>query len=87
VIKNRTELIQFDFFSIPNTYFIIKPARGSRGRGIFRVKKNKEDATFEVQGKDIEQSLLKTYCYDILDGKESLQNKPDHILIEEMLVA
>jgi hypothetical protein len=29
---------------------------------------------------------LKTYCLDILDGKESLQGKPDHILIEELML-
>jgi glutathione synthase/RimK-type ligase-like ATP-grasp enzyme len=27
VIKNRAELAQFDFFSLPHTTFIIKPAR------------------------------------------------------------
>ncbi len=87
VIKNRSELAAFDFFSIPHTYFIIKPARGSRGRWIFRVKKNNTEETFTVQWKEISESLLKTYCYDILDGKESLQWKPDHILIEELMVA
>lgn len=41
---------------------------------------------FEVQWHIISESLLKTYCLDILDGKESLQGKPDHILIEELLI-
>ncbi len=119
VIQNRSELAHFDFFSLPHTDFIIKPARWSRGRGIFRVKKLKdyvvdhslfttsltptnwlsslfwtkkvahevkEQHRFEVQGQVISESLLKTYCLDILDGKESLQGKPDHILIEEMLI-
>jgi len=120
VIQSRSELATFDFSSLPHTYFIIKPARGSRWRGIFRVKKlkdykpdhslfppslsspnwwttffwkstsdheNKDQHRFEVQGNIISESLLKTYCLDILDGKESLQGRPDHILIEEMLVA
>ena len=119
VIKNRAELTQFDFFSLPHTTFIIKPARWSRGRGIFRVKKLKDyepdqslfltslsspdrrtklfwthqsydtqidQHRFEVQGRVISESLLKTYCLDILDGKESLQGKPDHILIEELML-
>lgn len=119
VIQNRSELAHFDFSSLPHVCFIIKPARWSRGRGIFRVKKLKDHVVdhslfktsltpanrwsslfwrkevqhevkdqhrFEVQGHIISESLLKTYCLDILDGKESLQGKPDHILIEEMLV-
>lgn len=86
VIKNQSELAAFDFFSLPQTSFIIKPARWSRWRGIFRVEQNKTQETFLVQWKEIEESLLKTYCYDILDGKESLQRKPDHILIEELMI-
>jgi hypothetical protein len=120
VIRNRSELAQFDFFSVPHANFIIKPARGSRGRGIFRVKKLKDyqpdnslfvtsltspsrwskwlggnqavsheqedEQRFDVQGRVTSESLLKTYCLDILDGKESLQGRPDHILIEELLI-
>ena len=45
-----------------------------------------EQKLFEVQGHMCSEHLLKTYCRDILDGYASLQGKPDHILIEEMLL-
>lgn len=115
VINDRSELIAFDFSEIPHQQFIIKPARGSRGRGIFRVQKMKDYTPespllspktwrnhfwgqdhaenhdegrdyFRVGGSIISEWLLKNYCLDILEGKQSLQGKPDQILIEELLL-
>lgn len=118
IIKDRKELMQFDFSTIPASQFIIKPARWSRGRGVFCVKKVKHheptllletwfaevmwwkkwlwwytdpeksetiSQRFEVDGKIISDRLLKTYCVDILEWKESLHEQPDQILIEELL--
>lgn len=119
VIDTRQELAEFDFNTIPHEEFIIKPARGSRGRGVFRVRKLQEQvlqmeesshlspyrsalqklfgpvisaASYDVHHREVDEKLLsehilKSYCVDILDGKQSLQNKPDQILIEELLTA
>ena len=37
-IKTYDQVWSFDFWSLPTDEFIIKPARGSRWRGIYRVK-------------------------------------------------
>ncbi|USN54430.1 MAG: hypothetical protein H6765_07865 [Candidatus Peribacteria bacterium] len=37
LIRNRNELYEFDFSKIPSDEFMIKPNKGSRGRGIKRV--------------------------------------------------
>lgn len=39
VIKNRKQLSAFDFWTIPNKNFVIKPNHGSKGRGIMIVKR------------------------------------------------
>ena len=38
LIKSRDQLYTYDFSTLPHDDFIVKPVRGSRGRGIYRVK-------------------------------------------------
>ena len=42
IIKDRKQLYAYDFSKLPVDDFIVKPVRGSRGRGIYRVKLEKE---------------------------------------------
>lgn len=111
-IKTASELATFDFSGLPQDDFIIKPNKGSRGRGIYRVhlaeqttpievletKLNRWDrwslrATsphhhqrYRVSGKTIDDTTLRRYLTDILDGKNSISTTHDTILLEEVLL-
>lgn len=67
--------------------FVIKPASGSGGRGVIVVKKKAKWAGewYLMDGKKVNVSDLRLHCSDILEGRYSLYNKSDRVLIEERI--
>lgn len=82
-IKSVNQLEEFDFDTLPPS-FVVKPVRGVRGGGI-EIFYNKDKNGKWIRGDKSRVSLedLKSHCRDILDGKFSLFNEPDYVLIEE----
>jgi len=84
-IKNVKELNNFDYNSLPNT-FVIKPVTGVRGGGIdIFYNKDKEGRFIRSDRSKASIEDIKTHARDILDGKYSLFNEPDRVLIEERI--
>lgn len=74
----------FDFTTLPQKEFVIKPNHGSKGRGISIITA-KESNLFCIGDKHFTEAALKHQLVDILDGAYSMVND-DSILIEEKLI-
>jgi alpha-L-glutamate ligase-like protein len=91
-ITSRSKLEQASLEQLPYEDFVIKPTHWSKGKGILIVKKiidEQWDILFHARW--LSQWLstekdIKNYLWDILDGKYTIGNKPDSILIEEKLL-
>ncbi|BCX13809.1 MAG: hypothetical protein KatS3mg085_341 [Candidatus Dojkabacteria bacterium] len=83
IIKNRWELSQFDFDTLPKS-FVIKPVHGVRGGGV-EIFYNRDENGNWIKSDSSRHSVesIKHHIRDILDGKFSLFNQPDIVLIEE----
>lgn len=83
VIRSRESLEKFDFSTLPKS-FVVKPVRGTRGGGIeIFFNQDKKGNFVRADKSRMSPKDLKSHCRDILDGKYSLFNEPDIILIEE----
>ena len=83
VIKNIKDLNAFDFEKLPKS-FVIKPVHGVRGGGVeIFYNKSKDGRWIKVDKSKTTENQLRAYMQDILDGKYSLFNEPDRVLIEE----
>ena len=83
LITLRQEIQTFDFDALPKD-FVIKPAQGSRGRGILVLKRYKKGIYQKPNRSFVTIQDLKTHCSKILDGQYSLIAN-DTVLIEEKL--
>ncbi len=86
LFDNQQEVRDFSWEQL-NGNFVIKPASGSGGRGVLVVKKRAKWAGewFLMSGKKINISDLRLHCSDILEGRFSLYNKSDKVLVEERI--
>ncbi|MDD3481176.1 MAG: sugar-transfer associated ATP-grasp domain-containing protein [Patescibacteria group bacterium] len=72
VIKNRRDLENFDFDSLPNS-FVLKPSRGVKGAGITIYYNRLKDGRWITASREKHEiSDLKTQVQNILDGQYSL---------------
>lgn len=86
VLKKDYEVNEFDWQSL-ETNFVVKPASGSGGMGVWVVKKGGKFAGewFLADGNKIDVSDLRFHALDILQGRYSLGNFTDRVLIEERI--
>lgn len=63
--------------------FVIKPARGSGGRGIVVIKGRSTSGFIGNDGRHVSASFLRDHLSNILSGLYSLGGVPDRALIEE----
>ncbi len=113
-IRSRQELYEYDFSTVAAAKgdgFMLKPVKGSRGRGIYRVKLIDDpnitfeapeasmlesmfmrhspyaDQLYQVGDKILNDTTLRRYLVDTLDGKNSINPiDGDTIMLEEILV-
>ncbi|MFW5703853.1 MAG: sugar-transfer associated ATP-grasp domain-containing protein [Patescibacteria group bacterium] len=84
--EDRNAIQAFDWDTLPERGFVIKPARGYGGGGILPVRKFKDGVATTVTGEELSIDQLISHTYDILEGGFSLQFLPDKVFIEERLV-
>lgn len=82
-LSNHQELTEFSLSSIPTDHFVIKPNKGSRGRGIIIVKRAEDG--YIVDGSVWTEDEVKLHMTDILHGSFSLHGSSDTIVVEELL--
>lgn len=86
LLNNQEEVEVFNWEDLKGN-FVIKPASGSGGRGVIVVKKKAKYAGewYLMDGRKMDISDLRLHCFDILEGRFSLYNKADNVLIEERI--
>jgi alpha-L-glutamate ligase-like protein/uncharacterized protein (TIGR02421 family) len=85
-IETRNQLRTFDFMSLPEEC-VLKPNYGFGGEGI-KILKGRRNGLFLEQGKrPIPEEELREHIEDILDGKFSVNGRPDTAFFEKILVA
>jgi alpha-L-glutamate ligase-like protein len=65
--------------------FVIKPTRGSGGRGILVIKNRDFEFFVKTNGSKIKQGDIRRHVNNILSGLYSLGGKPDSAMIESMV--
>lgn len=85
VIKNLQDLENYNFELLPKS-FVIKPVHGVRGSGIeIFYNRDKNGNWIKADGSRWSIDNIKGLCREIIDGKYSLFNEPDIVLIEERI--
>jgi alpha-L-glutamate ligase-like protein len=84
--QNRKQIEDFDWSTLPENGFVIKPARGYAGGGIIAFKTFKDGVATSVVGEQYNIEQMKKHSFEILDGGFSLQFLPDKCFIEERLI-
>ena len=83
IIHDVNELRKLDFNTLPNS-FVLKPVTGLEGGGI-EIFYNRDKQNNWIRGDKSKVSPDEFYhhCIDILNGRFSIHQDPDRILIEE----
>lgn len=83
IIRDRRQLEDFNFDALPIS-FVLKPVHGVRGSGIeIFYNRDKDGRWIKSDGSRWSIEDIKSLCREIIDGKFSLFNEPDVVLIEE----
>jgi alpha-L-glutamate ligase-like protein len=82
----RSEARSFNWNSLPESGFAVKPTRGYGGAGIVVFKSWKNGKGVTLHGEEYDVKKLESHIFDILDGAFSLQYLPDNAFIEERIV-
>ena len=63
--------------------FVLKPVRGSGGKGIIVIERREGDAFIKASGSAMSAEDIRRHVGDILSGLYSLGGKPDAVMVEE----
>nr|MDD3719765.1 DUF1704 domain-containing protein [Candidatus Gracilibacteria bacterium] len=85
IISTKKQLNSFNFKSLKEDFFVVKPVFGSRGQGILIVE-NLKNGTYKIGGEIVSEEILLDHMLDILNGDFSLNYGYDKVLIEEKLI-
>jgi len=82
--RNRDDVKKFSW-KLPESGFVIKPARGYGGAGILPIKAWDGTRAITVSGEEYTIDQLRSHLLDILEGSYSLQFLPDGAFIENLI--
>lgn len=84
-IASRRELHSFDFRKLPDSC-ALKPNRGFGGQGILILQGRCKELFLEQGKKPIPERRLREHVEDILDGRFSIDGRPDSAFFEKLLI-
>lgn len=84
--EDRQSIQDFDWNTLPEEGFVIKPARGFGGGGILPVRTFKNGIATTVTGSELTIEQMRSHLFDVLEGGYSLQFLPDKAFLEERLI-
>ena len=85
VIENNWQMKTLPDLINPLQKFVIKPARGSGGKGILVIGGRDFDYFIKSSGRKMEMAQIRRHVNNILSGLYSLGGKPDSAMIETMI--
>ena len=85
VIENNWQLKTLPALIGPLQQFVIKPARGSGGKGILVISRRDGDGFVKSSGRKMDMLSVRRHVNNILSGLYSLGGKPDSAMIETMI--
>jgi alpha-L-glutamate ligase-like protein len=85
VVRQTGQIRQLEDFLAAHSQFVIKPARGSGGKGILVIAGREGGAYVKPSGGQIGFALVSRHINNILSGLFSLGGKPDVAMIEAMI--
>ena len=86
VIESPAQLKRLPALLNDQQSFVIKPARGSGGKGILVVNRREGEQFFKPSGALLTHGAIRHYVSNILSGVYSLGGKPDVALIETLVI-
>lgn len=87
VIETHSGLRQLSQFLEGKAEFVVKPNRGSGGRGILVIAGREENRFVRQNGRHISLGRLRQHASSILSGLYSLGGQVDEVLIQQRIVS
>lgn len=69
----------------PHAQFVIKPVKGSGGKGILVITEHDQNQYFKPSGEALRLIDIERHVSNILSGLHSLGGKPDTVMIESLI--
>jgi alpha-L-glutamate ligase-like protein len=85
VIARQGDVRKFHTFFGERGQFVVKPTRGSEGRGILVIAESHHDGWITANGRHVSTSDMRYHLSAILAGLFSLAGRPDCAVIEERI--
>ena len=85
VIESHWQLRRLSEMVAPWNQFVLKPTRGSGGKGILVIVGRDFDFFIKSNGSKLELGALRRHINNILSGLYSLGGKPDKVMIEALI--
>ncbi len=85
VARYQSHTKQLASFLAKEKAFVVKPSKGSGGKGIMVIVDREGDNYLKPSGSQVNDQALRRHVSDILSGLFSLGGKPDVAMIEELV--
>ncbi|QDZ90770.1 alpha-L-glutamate ligase-like protein [Shewanella decolorationis] len=85
VVREQHEIVHIPERVKGRTGFVIKPAKGSGGKGILVITHIEQDRYYKPSGHEVSPSELDRHVSNILSGLFSLGGKPDVAIVEGLI--
>jgi alpha-L-glutamate ligase-like protein len=85
VVREQHEIIHIERQLVDSDSFVLKPAKGSGGKGILVVTGREGDRFFKSSGVAISIGDIRRHMSNILAGLYSLGGTPDVVIIEDLI--
>lgn len=86
VLRTHGDVKHFGTVVVNYPDFVVKPARGSTGRGIVVVARHDENAFVTSSGRSMSWPDLRYHLSAVVSGLYSLGGRPDHAIVEQRVV-
>lgn len=87
VIRHQAEIAKFEDFLPAQGGFVIKPAKGSGGKGILVIQAVSNNSYLKASGEWVERQSLQRHLSNLISGLYSLGGNPDAAIIESLIVS
>ncbi|WP_185976561.1 alpha-L-glutamate ligase-like protein [Catenovulum sediminis] len=84
-VTQQSDVVKLSQYLPDTGGFVIKPAKGSGGKGILIVQHNHQTQFIKPSGMQLDLTALQHHCSNILAGLYSLGGKPDVAIIERII--